>query len=265
MHFCWIACDIVILWIIAEPYRQDMEHTLKSLRLDPCCFRPEEFFLSPHEAEYWHWHHQILGTKATAPATCEFVVVTRRKRCRRKTDPDTWARTERQVHVRPMTTAENRARRWGKKKGLMRPRQLGRVRQRGGLPKWHRLHAETFRGKGMQWPVVVDGQWKHQNPFIRLLSPRKLDTLIFDQQVYPESNRFRIALLGQAIDRQPAAFDHFPCVVPNGMAWSRIHNRIVFGVELLAVQGLDIGVAQYRHEFKDELLVKLAGIEMFAL
>ena len=97
-------------------------------------------------------------------------------------------------------------------------------------------------------------------PFDFCLTDRMRDILVADMHRHPAGTfDFRVASLGQSICRQPKFSGKFPCITPRMDLWCRKRGRPVFGIELLAVQGLDATMIVTTEGFSNTLLKDMAG------
>jgi site-specific DNA-cytosine methylase len=129
---------------------------------------------------------------------------------------------------------------------------------KGSLKKFYSAHAAVFRAAGLTWPPLHGPQ--PSNSFTDKLCRRSNEILIFDEATCPSSSfSRRFVQLGQSLGRQSCRNERMPCLIPNGHLWERCRQAPVWGMEMLETQGMDLMMAPAARNFRNSLLVDMAG------
>jgi site-specific DNA-cytosine methylase len=133
------------------------------------------------------------------------------------------------------------------------------VKKKGrAMKKFYSAHAAAFGAASLKWPPPHGTQ--PSNSFTDKLCRRSNEILIFDEATCPRSSfSRRFVQLGQSLGRQSCRNERMPCLIPNGHLWERCRQGPVWGMEMLETQGMDLTMALAARNFRNSLLVDMAG------
>lgn len=129
--------------------------------------------------------------------------------------------------------------------------------------EWPALHAESFRCKGLRYPVRLELFYSAWELGRLSVLPARCQEVVawFDMtlgRVQHDADE-QVIDVSQSINRAPWAVAASTCVVPRGMMWLRKRFRLMQPNEGLAAQGFPLYTRRQLSAFSESEVADLAG------